>query len=148
MANISSKSQARRKVREAQARANEERAQRERDNVDDAATIMVERGRILGVDAWEAERRDIVQAEAERRRDEHRMAAAAAVVRMQRRGESVSRIAELADTTLAEVRALLKFAPDAGTGADAEQTAGASTAGVMSSDVLGADAVGEPGAGV
>lgn len=46
MANISSKTEARKKVREAQACANEARLQRERENVDDAASFLVELGRL------------------------------------------------------------------------------------------------------
>jgi hypothetical protein len=41
MVNIQSKSQARRVVREAQAEANEQRVQRDRDNVDDMAAFLV-----------------------------------------------------------------------------------------------------------
>jgi hypothetical protein len=41
MVNIQSKNKARKLVRDAQARANEERAQRERDNVDDLDTVLV-----------------------------------------------------------------------------------------------------------
>jgi hypothetical protein len=48
MVNIQSKSQARKMVREAQARADEERAQRDRDNVDDMATFLVARTRLVG----------------------------------------------------------------------------------------------------
>jgi hypothetical protein len=56
MGNIQSKSPARKMVREAQARANEERAQRDRANVDDMATFSVARTRLAGVDYWQAER--------------------------------------------------------------------------------------------
>jgi hypothetical protein len=45
MANINSKTEARKKVREAQAKANEARQERERHNVDDAASFLVELGR-------------------------------------------------------------------------------------------------------
>jgi len=41
MVNIQSKSQARWVVREAQAKANEQRAQRDRDNLDDMAVFLV-----------------------------------------------------------------------------------------------------------
>jgi hypothetical protein len=44
MANIKSKTEARKKVREAQAKANEARQERERHNVDDAASFLVELG--------------------------------------------------------------------------------------------------------
>jgi hypothetical protein len=56
MVNIQSKSHARRLVREAQAKANEQRAQRDRDNVDDIAVFLVARTRLAGVDEWQAER--------------------------------------------------------------------------------------------
>lgn len=41
------------KVREAQARANEARLERERQNVVDAASLLVELGRLAEVDEWE-----------------------------------------------------------------------------------------------
>src|SRR5258705_464010 len=94
-----SKVEARRRVREAQARANEARAQRERANVDDAATLVVAVGKVGEVDAWETERlaqaRDQVRAEANRKRVDHRTEAAAAIARMQQRGETLAMIAEL-----------------------------------------------------
>jgi len=46
------------------------------------ATFLVSRTRLAGVDAWEAERVAQVSVEAARRRDEHRGAARAALVRM------------------------------------------------------------------
>jgi hypothetical protein len=55
MATKTSKVEARRRVREVQARANEAR-NGERANVDDAAIFMVAAGRVSEVDAWEAER--------------------------------------------------------------------------------------------
>jgi hypothetical protein len=70
MVNIQSKSQARKMVREAQARAYEERAQRDRDNVDDMATFLVARTRLAGVDEWQAERVAQIGLEADRRREE------------------------------------------------------------------------------
>jgi hypothetical protein len=101
---------ARRRVREAQAKAQQQRARRERENVEDMATFLVARTRLAGVDAWEAERVSQVGAEAARRRDEHRLAAASALAHMRARGETVSALAELADTTETEVRAYLKLA--------------------------------------
>jgi hypothetical protein len=108
--NIQSMAAARRRVREAQAKAQQQRARREAANVEDMATFLVARGRLAGVDRWEAERVSQVGAEASRRRDEHRLAAAAALVRMRARGETASAIAELAETTETEVRAYLKLA--------------------------------------
>lgn len=50
------KLQARRRAREAQARANEHRATRERDNVEDAATYVVAIDKLREIDAWEVAR--------------------------------------------------------------------------------------------
>ena len=110
MANINSKTEARKKVREAQARANEARLQRERQNVDDAASFLVELGRLAAVDEWEQGRVVEIRAEGERRRHEHRQAGAAAVSRMLDRGETLTAIAELAGVKVSEVRAVLKSA--------------------------------------
>lgn len=110
MANISSKTEARKKVREAQARANEARLQRERENVDDAASFLVELGRLAAVDEWEQGRVVEIRAEGERRRHEHRQAGATAVSRMLDRGETLTAIAELAGVKVSEVRAVLKSA--------------------------------------
>ena len=52
MPKINSKNEARKKVREAQARANEARQGRGRLNVDDAASFLVELGRLAAVDEW------------------------------------------------------------------------------------------------
>ena len=80
MANINSKTEARKRVREARAKANEARLERERENVDDAASFLVELGRLAAVDEWEQGRIVEIRAEGERRRHEHRQAGAAAVV--------------------------------------------------------------------
>ena len=108
MANINSKTAARKKVREAQARANEARLERERHNVDDAASFLVELGRLAAVDEWEQGRVVEIRAEGERRRHEHRQAGAAAVSRMLDRGETLTAIAELAGVKVSEVRMVLK----------------------------------------
>ena len=63
MANINSKTEARKKVREAQAKANEARQERERHNVDDAASFLVELGRLAAVDEWEQGRVVEIRAE-------------------------------------------------------------------------------------
>jgi hypothetical protein len=110
MVNIQSKSQARRVVREAQAKANEQRVQRDRDNVDDMAAFLVARTWLPGVDEWQAERVSQIGLEADRRRDEHRGECAAAVQRIRGRGESVGAIAVLANVSEGEVRAFLKAA--------------------------------------
>ncbi|SPM32278.1 hypothetical protein MRAB57_75 [Mycobacterium rhizamassiliense] len=110
MANINSKTEARKKVREAQAKANEARQERERHNVDDAASFLVELGRLAAVDEWEQGRVAEIRAEGERRRHEHRQEGAAAVSRMLDRGETLTAIAELAGIKVSEVRAVLKSA--------------------------------------
>src|SRR6185312_10107459 len=137
-----SKVEARRRVREAQARANEARAQRERANVDDAATLVVAVGKVSEVDAWETERlaqaRDQVRAEANRKRVDHLAEAAAAIARMQQRGETLATIAELTGASVGEIRALLRHAPKAAS------TKGANAA-VVAGDVSGgATAGGQP----
>src|ERR1700747_2909891 len=110
MVNINSKMQARKRVREAQIKANEARIDREHHNIDDAALFLVELGRLAAVDEWEQNRVQEVRAEAERRRHEHRQVGAAAVARMQARGESLTAIAELTGVKVGEVRAMLKAA--------------------------------------
>jgi hypothetical protein len=110
MVNINSKMQARKRVREAQIKANEARIDREHHNIDDAALFLVELGRLAAVDEWEQNRVQEVRAEAERRRHEHRQVGAAAVARMQARGESRAAIAELAGVKVGDVRAVLKAA--------------------------------------
>ena len=69
-------------VRDAQAKANEQRAQRDRDNVDDMAVFLVGRTRLAGVDEWQAERVAQIGLEADRRRDELRTECAAALQRI------------------------------------------------------------------
>jgi hypothetical protein len=110
MANINSKTEARKKVRKAQARANEARQERERLNVDDAASFLVEVGRLAAVDEWEQVRVAEICAEGERRRHEHRRVGAAAVTRMLDRGETLTAFAELAGVKVSDVRAVLKSA--------------------------------------
>jgi hypothetical protein len=90
-------------------RAQKERARRDQENVEDAAAFLVSRSKLLAVDAWEAERIAQIGAEAGRRREEHRSAAADALARIRRRGETVCAIAALAQTTKGEVRAFLKL---------------------------------------
>jgi len=110
MADYNSKTMARKKVREAQQKVRDERELRERANIEDMATFLVSRSRLTGVDEWETDRAAQVSAEASRRRDEHRAAAAAAIARIRARGESIAAIARLAETTVRDVRAYLKFA--------------------------------------
>lgn len=104
MANIKSKTEARKKVREAQARTHEARLERERQNVDDAASCPVELGRLAAVDQWEQGHVVEIHAEGERRRHEHRQAGGAAVTRTLDRSEMLTSIAELAGVKVSEVR--------------------------------------------
>jgi hypothetical protein len=133
--NFNSKSAARKKVREAQMKANEARLERERHNVDDAASFLVELGRLGAVDEWEQGRIVEIRAEGERRRHEHRQVGAAALSRMQARGETLAAIAELAGVKVSDVRMVLKStsaqpvaAPDGlGAPSGAPSSAGAAT---------------------
>lgn len=140
MGNINSKAAARKKVRESQARANEARLERERHNVDDAASFLVELGRLAAVDEWEQGRIAEVRAEANRRRHEHRQVGAAAVSRMQGRGESLAAIAALASVKVGDVRTVLKAA-----GAEASPRPEALGAASRASSAAG-DAAGDAGA--
>ena len=142
MANINSKTEARKRVREAQAKANETRLQRERENLDDAASFLVELGRLAAVDEWEQGRVVEIRAEGALRRHEHRRVGAGVVTRMLDRGETLTAIAELAGVKVSEVRAVLKsvgaqpvVAPDA--------RGGASDAASVAPDSRGRGALGD-----
>ena len=110
MVNINSKAQERKRVREAQIKANEARIERERQNVDDAASFLVELGPPGGRRRVAAESRPRGARGGGRRRHEHRQAGAAAVARMQERGETLAAIAELAGVKVGEVRTVLMAA--------------------------------------
>jgi hypothetical protein len=86
------------------------RLEREHRNVNDAASFLVELGRLATVDDWEQGRIVEIRAEGEQRRREHRQAGAAALSRMQTRGETLTAIAELAGVKVSDVRAMLKSA--------------------------------------
>jgi len=146
MANINSKIAARKKVREAQARANEARQERERLNVDDAASFLVELGRLAAVDEWEQGREAEIHAEANRRRHEHRQECMAALSRMIDRGETPTAIAKLADVKVGEVRAVLKSAGAQPVAApNALGAVGATTDALQSAHQVSADAARAPG---
>lgn len=150
MANIQSRAAARKWVRETQARAQEQRARRERENLEDMATFLVSRNRIAAVDDWQAERFAQVAAEAARRRDEHRKAAAAALARIRTRGQTISAIAQVAETTQSEVRSYLKLASANGPQASAAATDGAGDADAASKppgEAAGTDADAVPQTG-
>ncbi|WP_196765089.1 hypothetical protein [Mycobacterium avium] len=82
--------------------------ERERQNADDAASLLVELGRLAAVGEWEETRILEIRAGAERRQHEHRQACAAAVARMRRRGETLAAIVELAGVRVGDVRGVLK----------------------------------------
>lgn len=94
----------------AKARANEARQERERLNVEDAASFLVEVARLAAVDEWEQKRLAEIRAEANRCRHEHRRQAGAALSRMVDRGEAPTAIAKLAGVKVSEVRTTLKSA--------------------------------------
>jgi hypothetical protein len=142
MADYNSKMTARKKVREAQQKVRDERELRERANIEDMATFLVLRTRLASVDQWEADRVAQVSAEASRRRDEHRAAAAAAIARIRARGESIAAIARLAETTVGDVRAYLKFAAPRG----AQSTVVESSSEALGALADGAVTAGEPDA--
>jgi hypothetical protein len=123
MGDIQSKNQVRKLVRDAQSRANQERAQRERENVDDLATFLVARTRFAGVEQWQAERVTQIGLETDRRRDEHRAEGAVAVARLRQRGETIATIATLASVSEYEVCAYLKAVPPHADAAPAAPTA-------------------------
>ena len=110
-----SKTEARRRAREATRRANEDRAARDKANIEDAANYLVAVGRIAEVEAWKKDRlaqlRDQVEAEAGKRVAVYRAEAGAAIVRMKGRGETLANIAARTEAGIGEVRAMLRHAP-------------------------------------
>ena len=93
MAQIESKHDVRRKVRDAQAQVNRERLKRESDNREDMVAFLVAEQKLSAVSEWEAERHTLVRQEAEQRRAEQRLEGARALARMRDRGETVADIA-------------------------------------------------------
>ena len=67
MAQIESKHDVRRKVRDAQAQVNRERLKRESDNREDMVAFLVAEQKLGAVSEWEAERHAQVRLEAEQR---------------------------------------------------------------------------------
>lgn len=110
-----SKLEARRRAVEANRRANEARAARDKANIKDATTFMYEVGKIAEVETWKKERlaqlRAQVDAEAAKKVATHRAKAGAAVARMQDRGETLTTIAENTDVGIGIVRTMLRHAP-------------------------------------
>ncbi len=108
MAQIESKHDVRRKVRDAQAQANRERLQRESDNREDMVAFLVAEQKVAAVSQWEAERHKLVRLEADQRRAEQRVEGARALARMRDRGETVASIAALGGCSVKIVRRYLK----------------------------------------
>ncbi|MGV0740206.1 hypothetical protein ABQF35_28230 [Mycobacterium syngnathidarum] len=121
---IESKSDVRRKVREAQTRAQQERIQREAANREDMVAFLLAEQKLEAVDEWERERRAQVHGDAEQRRHEQRIAGAKALARMQERGETIRDIASLGDVPEKKVRSYLKLVKQL-----QERSAGAVTSG-------------------
>ena len=110
MVKVQSRSAARAAARRAQEKASEERVRQERLNVEDLATFMVAVDRLGAVDEWAAERIALVEAEADRRRQEQREVAGAALQALRGRGEAIATIVELAGVPEGQVRAYLRLA--------------------------------------
>ncbi|WP_395311297.1 hypothetical protein V4U86_11345 [Mycobacterium sp. AMU20-3851] len=110
-----SKLEARRRAVEANRRANEARAARDKANIKDATEFMYEVGKIAEVEQWKKERlaqlRAQVDADAAKKVARHRAKAGAAVARMQDRGETLTNIAENTDIGIGIVRTMLRHAP-------------------------------------
>jgi hypothetical protein len=108
MAQIESKHDVRRKVRDAQGQVNRERLKREADNREDMVGFLVAEQKLSAVSQWEAERHAQVRLEAEQRRAEQRLEGARALARMRDRGETVADIAQLGGCSVKLVRRYLK----------------------------------------
>ena len=72
MAQIESKHDVLRKVRDAQTQVNRERLKRGSDNREDMVAFLVAEQKLSAVSVWEAERHKLVRLEAEQRRAEQR----------------------------------------------------------------------------
>ena len=108
MAQIESKHDVRRKVREAQAQANRERLKTESDNREDMVAFLVAQQKLTAVDEWESDRHEQVRLEADQRREEQRLEGARALARMRHRGESMASIAQIGGCSEKIVRSYLK----------------------------------------
>ena len=139
MAQIESKHDVRRKVRDAQAQVNRERLKRESDNREDMVAFLVAEQKLSAVSEWEAERHAQVRLEAEQRRAEQRLEGARALARMRDRGETVADIAQLGGCSVKLVRRYLKelqaAAPVSGTASGNGSRALGSDGAAVASDV-------------
>ncbi|MCP9271239.1 hypothetical protein [Mycolicibacterium arenosum] len=110
MDGTTSRKQARARVLERQRDAAAAREARERANIGDLTEFTVQAARAAEVDGWLAHRLEALHAEAERRRDTHRLAAGLALRRMRLRGETIPGIADAAGVSIGRVRDFLKMA--------------------------------------
>lgn len=111
---VNAKLVARRSAREAQPRKNDERHHRDRDNRADARMIRRMLNRVRSVDTWERARLDQtaerIHADAVKRRANHFSGLQSAVGQMRDRGETLAKIAALAEVDIRDIRAALRRA--------------------------------------
>jgi len=93
MKRTTSRSEARQALLKPQAAAAEERKRLELANVGDLTTFVVESAKFDDVDEWERDRLKRLRADAEVRRQKHRVNAGRALQAMRLRGESIASIA-------------------------------------------------------
>ncbi|SKS73489.1 Uncharacterised protein [Mycobacteroides abscessus subsp. bolletii] len=111
MANKRTMEQARKEARARLVREQQDKAERDRKSVDDAARIVLARTRAEEVDEWQAKQVAAVAVEADRKRREHQDSARLAVERMRERGDTIKSIATLAGVSEGEIRKLSRLAP-------------------------------------
>lgn len=111
MANKRTMEQARKEARARLVREQQDKAERDRKSVDDAARIVLARTRAEEVDEWQAKQIAAVAIEADRKRREHQDSARLAVERMRERGDTIKAIAALAGVSEGEIRKLTRLAP-------------------------------------
>ena len=124
MEKTTSRKLARARLLERQQAAAAAREARERANIGDLTEFTVRAAQADEVDAWLAGRIEKLNAEAERQRHTHRIAAGQALQAMRLRGESVSAIATQTGLSLGRVREFLRVAADAETDAEDESSVG------------------------
>ena len=113
MEKTTSRKLARARLLERQQAAAAAREARERANIGDLTEFTVRAAQADEVDDWLAGRIEKLKAEAERRRQGHRVAAGKALHAMRLRGESVTAIAAQTGLPLGRVREYLRVAADA-----------------------------------
>ena len=122
MEKTTSRKLARTRLMERQQATAAAREARERANIGDLTEFMVSAAEIDEVDPWLAARIEKVKAEADRKRERHRVTAGNALQRMRLRGETVTSIAAQAGLSVSRVREYLRWATEKtndGGGADA-----------------------------